>query len=175
MYILPDENDLKIWNGFLILKDGIYRNSIIKFKIKIPNDYPANIPNVTFISKVYHPIVNFDTGELDIKYLFNSWEAGKNFILQILYKIKDIFINPDYFQINDSFNIEAGNLFKNDYIEFENKVIENSKENFNIFLNYKNKDNFNQDEFIKDLKKILKKDIKINEKKEMINNFILNK
>jgi ubiquitin-protein ligase len=175
MYIIPDENNIKIWTGFLILKDGIYRNSIIKFIIKIPNDYPSVIPNVNFISKIYHPIINFNTGELDLKFLFNSWEPGKNFILQILYKIKDIFINPDFFNINNSFNSDAGNLFKNNYIEFEKNVIENSNENFNKFVNdsQKNKENFNEEEFIKDLKKILKKDVKINEKKEILNEFLL--
>ena len=65
-----DNDDIKIWNGILFIKEGIYINSTIKFQIIIPKTYPSNPPSVYFITKLYHPLINLETGELDLKLIF---------------------------------------------------------------------------------------------------------
>ncbi len=65
-----DNDDIKIWNGILFIKEGIYINSTIKFQIIIPKTYPSNPPSVYFITKLYHPLINLETGELDLKVIF---------------------------------------------------------------------------------------------------------
>ena len=65
-----DNDDIKIWNGILFIKEGIYINSTIKFQIIIPKTYPSNPPSVNFITKLYHPLINLETGELDLKVIF---------------------------------------------------------------------------------------------------------
>ena len=65
-----DNDDIKIWNGILFIKDGVYEKSTINFKIIIPNTYPSNPPSVTFITKIYHPLINLENGELDLKVIF---------------------------------------------------------------------------------------------------------
>ena len=80
-----------------------------------------------FEDKIYHPLINSNTGELDINYLFSKWIPSKNTAIQLIYKIKDIFINPRYFLVTNSLNKECGQLFCDNYIELENKVQENIK------------------------------------------------
>ena len=38
----------------------------------IPKNYPSNPPSVNFINKIYHPLINVETGDLDIKVLHIS-------------------------------------------------------------------------------------------------------
>jgi ubiquitin-protein ligase len=58
---------LLVWNGFLIIKDGIYKNGIFKFRILIPDTYPSLAPHVVFETKVRHPLIEYETGNLDLK------------------------------------------------------------------------------------------------------------
>ena len=114
--------------------------------------------------------------KLDVKYLFPNWTPGKNCVIHIIYKIKDIFLNPKYFSVIDSFNEESGKMFCDDYIKFESKIkddidkINNNKKEIND-----NDDNINEsDEFIEEIKKILQKDkINSNAKQEQIENYFL--
>jgi ubiquitin-protein ligase len=48
------------------VRAGIYKNSILKFSLKF-NQYPEETPEVHFFNKVYHPLVDYKNGMLDIK------------------------------------------------------------------------------------------------------------
>lgn len=74
IYVVPQIDDIKsrfiliilVWHGVLIIKEGYFRQSILKFKIIFPITYPSKAPEVKFVNKVYHPLVNYSTGLLDI-------------------------------------------------------------------------------------------------------------
>jgi ubiquitin-protein ligase len=55
-----------VWHGVLFVRQGHYKNAILKFQIKYPKEYPTLPPTLIFLSKIYHPLVNLETGELDI-------------------------------------------------------------------------------------------------------------
>ena len=94
---------------------------------------------------IYHPLIDSKTNKLDVKNIFQKWTPGKNTAVQLLYKIKDIFLNPKYFFVINSFNPESGKLFCENYIEFENKVQNDIQK-----INQKNND-INNDENDNDL------------------------
>jgi ubiquitin-protein ligase len=110
IYVLPTDNFLSIliikivWSGYIVINDGIYKGGYFKFDVLIPSSYPINPPQVVFKNKVYHPLVDMNTGSLDIEKKFNNWTPGKNLIVNILFYIKDIFFNPTYLQEKTSLN-----------------------------------------------------------------------
>ena len=123
-------------------------------------------------------MINPITNKLDIKYIFPKWTPGKNCVIQILYKIKDIFLNPKYFFVTNSENKECGKILCDDYIKGESKI----KEDIEKINNNKNKINeFDKDidinecnKFVEEFKNILQKDkISANSKQELIENFFL--
>ena len=118
-------------------------------------------------------MIKTNDNQLDVKYLFPNWTPGKNCVINIIYKIKDIFLNPKYFSVIDSFNEESGKMFYDDYIKFESKI----KDDINK-INNKNETNNNDikenDEFIEEIKNIFQKDkINSNTKQEQIENYFL--
>ena len=118
-------------------------------------------------------MIKTNDNQLDVKYLFPNWTPGKNCVINIIYKIKDIFLNPKYFSVIDSFNEESGKMFCDDYIKFESKIKDDIDK-----INNKNETNNNDikenDEFIEEIKNILQKDkINSNTKQEQIENYFL--
>ena len=79
IYIIPQSDNIKRWHGIIFPRDGIYKDGIFKYKIIIPNDYPNSPPQVIFSSKVFHPLINQKTGELNLSEKFPKWEPAKCF------------------------------------------------------------------------------------------------
>jgi ubiquitin-protein ligase len=50
----------------VFVREGPFKDGIFKFQINIPTSYPAKAPEVTFITKVYHPFVDLKSGKLDL-------------------------------------------------------------------------------------------------------------
>ena len=55
------------WDGVAFLRHGVYQGGLFKFRIGIPKAYPNIAPKLTFLSRVFHPLVDEETGELCIK------------------------------------------------------------------------------------------------------------
>ena len=50
----------------MFVREGPFKDGIFKFQMNIPSSYPAKAPEVTFITKVYHPFVDLKSGKLDL-------------------------------------------------------------------------------------------------------------
>jgi ubiquitin-conjugating enzyme E2 D/E len=48
----------------------MYKDGIFKFEMNIPSSYPAKPPEVSFSTKVFHPLIDISTGKLDITVLY---------------------------------------------------------------------------------------------------------
>ncbi len=166
------EENLRLWNGQLLIKDGVYNGANFSFNILFPYNYPNSEPIVSFVDNIFHPLIDPKTNKLDVKNIFPKWTPGKNTAIQLLYKIKDIFMNPKYFFVTESLNPECAKLFCEDYIEFENKVqdgIKKINEKYNV-LNDDNTDN----NLIEDFLNILKKEkLSTNSKQDQLENYFL--
>ena len=55
----------------MFVREGIYKDGIFKFEMNIPSSYPAKPPEIIFTSKLYHPLVDFTSGKLDLKVKLN--------------------------------------------------------------------------------------------------------
>ena len=98
IYIIPQSDNIKIWDGIIFPREGIYRDGIFKYQIHIPPDYPNAPPQVIFISKVFHPLINPKTGVLDLSEKFPKWEPVKCFLVRVIYYIQEIFKLEEYYK-----------------------------------------------------------------------------
>jgi len=109
IYIVPQYDNIKIWNGVLFIREGLYKDGIFKFEIQIPNSYPYLQPKVIFKSEVFHPLIKENV--LDLSKKFPIWEPGKCFLVKVIYYIQDVFYNDIYLKevLKDENNIEKIN------------------------------------------------------------------
>lgn len=132
--------NILVWNGSIFIREGSYKDAILKFEIFIPSNYPSKSPEVVFITKIFHPLIDLVSGKLDISKKFPVWEPGKNFILQILYFIQNIFFDRNYLQEENSFNNSAAKLFQDDIKKFEEEVSKYCRTSYNNRFDTANKD-----------------------------------
>jgi ubiquitin-protein ligase len=60
-----------VWHGVIFIKDGVYKNGIFKFVVTFALDYPKTFPKIIFNSKVFHPLISINSGELDLSVMSN--------------------------------------------------------------------------------------------------------
>ncbi|GAM20046.1 hypothetical protein SAMD00019534_032210 [Acytostelium subglobosum LB1] len=120
LYVIPSTNSLFEWHCVLFVRNRIYRSSVIRFVVIIPDDFPDACPAVKFQTPVFHPLIGMD-GEIDLSHHFHDWSADKHLIAHVLCYIKSIFHNPDRFEY-PPLNAEASRLMKEDYEEFLRRV-----------------------------------------------------
>ena len=73
---IQDDNLFR-WKG--IIKgppDSPYQDGWFKLNYEIGNNYPQNPPKVKFLTRVFHPNVHFETGEICLEVLkVGHWNA----------------------------------------------------------------------------------------------------
>jgi ubiquitin-protein ligase len=80
----------KVWYGVLFVHQGHYRSGAFKFRVAIPESYPEYPPAVTFMSDMFHPLVDVG-GNLSISQQFPTWRPYEDYIFHVLHYIKNIF------------------------------------------------------------------------------------
>ncbi|KAG0441262.1 NEDD8-conjugating enzyme UBC12 [Dictyocoela muelleri] len=91
---------------------GIYKNRILNFEIHIKDNYPFTGPKVFCNSKIYHP--NIYKKCYCLKILRDEWTPSYG-LQEVIY---NIYFNLIEIDGKDPLNVEAGELFVNDYLEF---------------------------------------------------------
>ncbi|CAF2474348.1 unnamed protein product [Rotaria sp. Silwood2] len=131
--VIPSGKSNLIWNGVHFISQGPYEGGVFRFLIIIPNTFPDNdSPQVLFTSSVYHPQINQNTGELDIKRYFPVWKRNGHHLWQVLRYIRRIF---QKIEITNAVNSDAAHLYEHDPGAFLLKVSEcvnQSKDNLYI-------------------------------------------
>jgi ubiquitin-protein ligase len=79
-----------VWFGVLFVHKGFYRSGVFKFRINIPESYPNAPPTVTFLTDMFHPLVDTQ-GRLSIAQQFPVWRPHQDYIFHILHYIKNAY------------------------------------------------------------------------------------
>ncbi|KAL8270378.1 hypothetical protein Esti_005702 [Eimeria stiedai] len=95
VYCVPSWTDVRSWDGVIFPRHGLYRGAVFKFRIGIPKEYPSLPPKVSFVTPVFHPLVDLNTGELCIQAYFKEWNSERDYLPLLLTYIKSIFFSRD--------------------------------------------------------------------------------
>ena len=119
----PIENEnWFLWEAYLKgPKESLYEGGCFKLNIKFPVEFPWKPPKIYFITKIYHPNFNYNSGFIcccALDYLEDSWNP-KITIIQILKDIQSLLVNPNLDKICGLGNEEAAKLYIENRSEFE--------------------------------------------------------
>jgi ubiquitin-conjugating enzyme E2 D/E len=90
----PIANDLFKWTGTVIGPVGTpYENGVFQLSIVVPTEYPFRPPDVTFVTKIYHPNVKRDSGEICADLLKEQWKPTSS-IRWVLTVIQSMLQDP---------------------------------------------------------------------------------
>lgn len=74
----------------MFVHKGYYSSGVFKFRVVISESYPEYPPNVTFMSDMFHPLIDVG-GNLTICQQFLTWRPDESYIIHVLHYIKNIF------------------------------------------------------------------------------------
>lgn len=111
-----DDNDLYNWQATLKgPAESPYEDGLFELKINFPTDYPFKPPKVEFVTKIYHPNVNRETGAICLDILKDSW-SPKITLNQIFMGISSLLSEPNTEHFLES---EIAEQYKSNKSEFE--------------------------------------------------------
>ncbi|CAB4381644.1 unnamed protein product [Rhizophagus irregularis] len=111
----PIDNDLFHWQATIMgPSDSPYSGGIFFLDIKFPSDYPFRPPKVRFITRIYHPNINYN-GSIYLDILTDEW-SPIFFISSVLLLICSLLTYPIP---ANSLDPDITNLFKNNRNRYE--------------------------------------------------------
>ncbi|KAF9534348.1 UBC-like protein [Crepidotus variabilis] len=112
IYVIPSSNNLLVWDAVFFVHQGYYADSILKFRLNFPGNYPEAPPTVTFLTDVFHPLIASPSGSFNLAARFRPWRPKEHHAFDILHWIKVAFKKHalDKFTEPDCFNKEAYRL-----------------------------------------------------------------
>jgi len=91
-----DENDLTKWKGRVEGPKGTpFEGGYFHFKINIPKNYPFEPPEVKMITKVYHPNINPQSGNICVNILKKGVWVPTNNIQSVLLSLQGLLTKPN--------------------------------------------------------------------------------
>ncbi|ORY94005.1 ubiquitin-conjugating enzyme/RWD-like protein [Syncephalastrum racemosum] len=90
VYVMPSSDNLNIWYGVIFVHKGYYRSGVFKFRMTIPESYPTHPPSVTFLTDMFHPLVDVQ-GNVSITQQFPTWRPYQDYIFHVLHYLKNMF------------------------------------------------------------------------------------
>ncbi|KAJ2830531.1 hypothetical protein IWW50_000232 [Coemansia erecta] len=120
VYVMPSLGSINKWHGVMFIKRGYWRDSVVRFCIDIPREYPSVHPVITLVTRVSHPLVRLEDGRFALEQQFPQWTPYSDYIFHALHYLKNAFKNRVLKQLQprDCYNIGAYMKFKNDLPQF---------------------------------------------------------
>ncbi|XP_011505864.1 PREDICTED: protein crossbronx homolog [Ceratosolen solmsi marchali] len=130
IYVIPSAQNSFIWFGVQFIRQGMYQGGVFRFTISLPQNFPdGKCPNVIFQTKVFHPLINYITGELNTIWGFPEWKRN-NRIWQLVQYITKIFTKLDSKMI--SVNEEASLLLETNFENFKEQAKKCVKDSLSV-------------------------------------------
>lgn len=111
MYVFYGQEDISRWHGFMLVKEGVYKQARVKFIVDFPVTFPAACPEIRLVTKLFHPLVA-DDGRVDVDCIVPKWVYGEQCqVFDLLMKFRKVFNELSFLKNKNSFNPDAAVLF----------------------------------------------------------------
>ena len=117
-----NDNDIYHWIATIEgPEDTDYKDGVFILDIQIPKEYPFKPPVCKFKTKIYHPNINKDNGNICLNILKpDKWNPSLS-ISNVLLSIMVLLAKPKF---DDPLNREASNLFYKSEKEYKERVLQ---------------------------------------------------
>lgn len=112
VYVIPSAGSPLKWFGVIFIRQGLYQGAVFRFTLYVPDNYPdCDCPILVFDPPIFNPLINVETGELDVKRAFPKWRRNVNHLWQVIQYAKRIFYK---IETESPLNLEAAELYEKD-------------------------------------------------------------
>ena len=118
------EDDLMLWNAAILgPSDTPFEKRSFELTLKFSERYPYEPPKINFVSPIFHPNINFSTGQMNLGILMGTWNPAYN-VCAILLSIQCILNDPIIDTPANILNSMAARLFQENRQEYNRRVME---------------------------------------------------
>jgi peroxin-4 len=104
-----DANDIRQWTATIRAPpDSVFDGFKFDVAIECATDYPLTPPKMTFITRIFHPNVYFDTGEICLDILKKEWSPAWS-LQSACRAIMTLLAEP---AADSPLNCDAGNMIR---------------------------------------------------------------
>ncbi|CAG9825100.1 unnamed protein product [Phaedon cochleariae] len=141
VYVIPSHESSLMWFGVIFVRRGFYEDGVFRFNILLDESFPDSshpvgnfqevnrhplmyfsLQKVIFQSKIFHPVINSKTGELNLLGAFPEWNKSEQHLWQVLKYVQWIFYEIESC-IDHAVNSEAAEMWQTDRDSFKSEAV----------------------------------------------------
>uniref|UniRef100_A0AAV1T431 E2 ubiquitin-conjugating enzyme n=1 Tax=Peronospora matthiolae TaxID=2874970 RepID=A0AAV1T431_9STRA len=119
------EDNLMHWQAVLTgPENSPYEGGVFNLDMQFPSEYPFKAPRVRFVTRVYHPNIKSQSGEICADIISQNWTPTLN-ALHCLTAIKQVLEQPD---MDNPLEPEIAKQMHENKVEFDKTAMEWTKQ-----------------------------------------------